>query len=235
MKVILCDDDAEYIASFRTLLENKLRSCYLDAEISEFHSGEQLLEAFRPFEYNIIFLDIEMDGRSGIDTANEIRKSDDKAIIVFLTHYPQYAPEGYKSRAFRYIRKNDPKDIINAYLDEIFSEYISMNKLITVIRKKKPVKVVIGDIKYAEISHRKITLYTPSEQIEYYGQMSDLCEKLEPYGFERIHKSMLVNMNYVEDIDKNYIVLKSGERFLISRNLKTHVKQRFMDAVLKRW
>ncbi|HIV86195.1 MAG TPA: LytTR family transcriptional regulator DNA-binding domain-containing protein, partial [Candidatus Monoglobus merdigallinarum] len=60
-------------------------------------------------------------------------------------------------------------------------------------------------------------------------------EKLEPYGFERIHKSMLVNMNYVEDIDKNYIVLKSGERFLISRNLKTHVKQRFMDAVLKRW
>lgn len=236
MKIALCDDDIQYISSFKNVILEKTAEFNIDnIEFAEFYSGEDLISNFIPMKYDVIFLDIEMKEKTGIDTANYIRQLDEQVIIIFLTCHSQYAPQGYRSRAFRYICKNDDSGLINKYLNEIIKEYLNNNKILTIIKNKKPIYIPIYSIKYALIKHRIITIYTLSLEYRYYGTLNELYQKLKPYGFEKIHKSILINFIYVKEICEDNIILKSGEKFLITRSMKKNVEQMYMDCMLKRW
>lgn len=236
MKIALCDDDVQYISFFKQLIINKAEEFRIEnIDISEFYSGEDLISDFSPMKYDVIFLDIEMKEKTGIETANYIRQLDEHVILIFLTCHSQYAPQRYKSRAFRYICKNDDSTLINKYLNEIIQEYLDNNKLLTITKNKKSIYIPIYSIKYASIDHRIITIYTLSGDYTYYGTMNELYKKLKPYGFEKIHKSILVNLDYVDKINEDNIVLKSGEKFLITRSMKKIAEQTYMNSILKRW
>ncbi len=72
-------------------------------DVAEFSDAETFLDNFR--EYEVIFLDIQMGGMSGMDAAREIRKRNEKVLIVFVTNMAQYAVESYEVEAYDFILK----------------------------------------------------------------------------------------------------------------------------------
>jgi len=88
MKIAVCDDNREYL----NIMSGEIREIYgSNAELDVFLKGEDLISATnQKNSYDIIFLDMEMDGISGIETANIIRKSDEQVIIIFVTSYSKY-------------------------------------------------------------------------------------------------------------------------------------------------
>ena len=112
MKIAICDDDKKLRKDLRHLIEVQLDFMAFAYEIEEYESGNCILEHMDKNEPDILFLDIEMPGMGGMDTAKVLRKFDKKVLIIFVTAYPDYVFQGYEVHAFHYILKPYKKEKI---------------------------------------------------------------------------------------------------------------------------
>ncbi len=103
MRIAICDDEKTFLVKLKKDISDILNGS--DYELAEFQSGESLLFAYNEQKYDIIILDIEMNGINGLDTAREIRRCDRSAVMAFLTSYESFAVQGYEVKAERYILK----------------------------------------------------------------------------------------------------------------------------------
>ena len=107
----------------------------ISCEIDTFSSGKELLElGIELIQYDIIFLDINMDEIDGIVTAQKIREYSSEIFIVFVTAYINYSLEGYKVDAARYLLKNNTnfEESIYECMDSILHKmnFVSVKKSI---------------------------------------------------------------------------------------------------------
>ena len=117
MKIAICDDEKNLRRDLRRLVEIHLELKGLSFSVSEYESGEQLLADSRSEDIDILFLDIEMPGKGGMETASLLRASGRKMLIIFITAYPDYVFQGYEVQAFHYILKPYQEKKIKEVLD----------------------------------------------------------------------------------------------------------------------
>lgn len=105
MKIALIDDQRVQLQETKQLLQDFLLQKKLDFEVNTFLSGEDFLETYCPFSYTIIFLDNYMEGMSGVEVAQQIRRQDSNCCLIFLTSSSEYMPEAFSCHAFDYLQK----------------------------------------------------------------------------------------------------------------------------------
>ena len=106
MRIALIDDDrAQIEALSRLVLAEVSNSGYPASKIEAFDSGEAFLAKWQPGAYDIMILDIFMDGLSGVDVARKIREADDTVRLVFCTTSNEFASESYEVNAQYYLHK----------------------------------------------------------------------------------------------------------------------------------
>ena len=91
--------------ALRVPLERKLQLLGEEYRILEYASGEALLAGSQTDGLDILFLDIEMDGLNGMETARSLRRMESDTILIFVTAYPDFVFQGYDVHAFHYILK----------------------------------------------------------------------------------------------------------------------------------
>jgi len=117
IKVAICDDDKEFRKNMHSIVEKHFLTKERSVWIVEFKNGNRLLASHVRFD--IIFLDIEMPGLNGIETALKLRKWDVNSKIVYVTNYENYKASAYKVHAFDYIDKPIETATVAAVLDDI--------------------------------------------------------------------------------------------------------------------
>ena len=107
LSVAICDDEPAVCREIEELLAGQLVRADLDGNTRVFPDGESLVRAYERGEadFQIVFLDIKMQAMNGISAAREIRRYDEKVLIVFITSSAEYVFRGYEVKAFRYILK----------------------------------------------------------------------------------------------------------------------------------
>ena len=122
MKIAVVDDfqkDRDYLA---IVLESYMKEQGIDGSVYGYPGGEEFLEAFnKSGRFDIVFLDIYMNGMDGMSVAKQLRQKDAECRLVFVTSSDSFAVEGYKVRAFRYLVKPYEKKELDDILDELFS------------------------------------------------------------------------------------------------------------------
>ena len=234
MRIAICDDEK----NIRELIGDKVTKQYPEAEIIFFSSGEELLLADKNID--LLFLDIQMSGRNGMDTARELRKKDKKVILIFVTAVEEYVFQAFDVGAFHYIVKpiNEAKfiDVLRKAVDELDSKRKDVNeteeRYLMINSGGVHTKVIFDDIVYAEIFNRKIVIHKLNDTIEYYGKMSDL-ESLAGDNFFRPHRAYLVNFKYVEKYDASTVYLENGSVLMAKQNYPEFVK-RYMKYIQRR-
>ena len=116
MKIAICDDEKEIRESLRKILEEYKEPF---EQIDLYTSGEELLECDR--NYDLLFLDIDMKGINGIETARKIRLKDKKIKIVYVTAYKEYASQAFSVHAFGYLLKPIKKEKIYRQIQDALS------------------------------------------------------------------------------------------------------------------
>ena len=234
MRIAICDDEK----NIRELIGDKVTKQYPEAEIIFFSSGEELLLADKNID--LLFLDIQMSGRNGMDTARELRKKDKNVILIFVTAVEEYVFQAFDVGAFHYIVKpiNEAKfiDVLRKAVDELDSKRKDVNeteeRYLMINSGGVHTKVIFDDIVYAEIFNRKIVIHKLNDTIEYYGKMSDL-ESLAGDNFFRPHRAYLVNFKYVEKYDASTVYLENGSVLMAKQNYPEFVK-RYMKYIQRR-
>ncbi len=227
LKIALCDDEKVYINKVKSYLTKILSDS--EFKISDFSSGNDLLKDYSISCFDIIFLDIEMTGFNGIETAKEIRNIDENVTIAFLTSHDDFAIQGYSVKAERFILKQQPENMYLEQLHSIINEYNQRNKLFQYINQNKTFNARLCDIQYFEVFNRTIVVHTNNSEFTYYGKISDLEEQYYKDGFIKPNKSYLVNLTYIKFIEKNDIIMKNGIIIGIGRSVKDKIIKEYLN------
>lgn len=227
MKIGICDDEKE----IRKMLEDKVHSLYPKADVLPYASGEELLAGDLP---DILLLDIRMEGKSGIETAEELRMMDKQLIIVFVTATEDYVFRAFDVDAVHYLVKPFSNDKFSEVLQKAVKRYEEGRRPeLANQQKDKPsllittggthITVNYEDIVYAEVFNRKVMIHTIDSDIEYYGKLKDLQEKAGE-GFYRSHRAYLVNFDFIRKYDAKIIYMKKGQALMAKQNYQGFVK-----------
>lgn len=234
LSILICDDDARMIATMRAATESVLKEAEKKAKIHTFTNAasisEQILSAC-----DIALLDIDFDGANynGMDIARKIRSLRSDTVIIFVTNFIEYAPEGYEVQAFRYILKRDLNTELKAVLPLALKQLNRETLRIQV--NGEIIKVPLDDILYLEVQQHNVTVVTrkltpdrkPNEYT-FYATLADLEERLEPLGFLRIHKSYLVNMKHLKKFQCREATLDNGMTLRVGEKSYAENKQKFL-------
>ena len=226
MRIAICDDEK----NIRELIKGKIANQYPNANIIFYNSGEELLLSDNPID--ILFLDIQMQGKNGMETARELRKKDKKIIIIFVTAVEEYVFQAFDVGAFHYIVKPIDDIKFTEVLHRAIEEWNAKQpinqepeeKYLMINNGGVHIKVTIDDIVYAEVFNRKVVIHKLNETIEYYGKMSDL-EALAGDSFYRPHRAYLINFKYVEKYDATTIYLEKGTALMAKQKYPEFVKK----------
>ncbi len=222
MQIAVCDDEKE----IRDLFAQKIRKLYPGAGLLLYESGEELLLSDE--EPDILLLDIQMPGKNGMETAKELRRKNKQVIIIFVTALDDFVFEAFDVGAFHYLVK--PFD------DRKFAEVLHNATEQSKNRKKpempsllintggKHITVNLEDLVYAEVFDRKLILHTMDAEIEYYGKMKELEEKVGNEFF-RTHRSYLVNFGFIRKYDATTVYLEKGQALMAKRKYQKFVEQ----------
>lgn len=226
VRIGICDDEK----NIRELVENKVLENYPEAETINFSSGEELL--FADIQLDILFLDIQMSGKNGMETAREVRKKDKNIVIIFVTAIEEYVFQAFDVGAFHYIVKPIDGAKFASVLHRAIEECCSRSKdvkepeesYVVINNSGVHTKVVLDEIIYAEVFNRKVVIHKLNETIEYYGKLSDL-ESVAGDSFFRPHRAYLINFKYVEKYDATTIYLEKGKVLMAKQNYSEFVKK----------
>ena len=107
-KIAICDDESQFRKLIREILKDYMDKNGTIYEIDDFGSGKDFVSlGIEMVKYKIVFLDINMGGLGGMETARKIRETSNDTFIAFITAFADYTLEGYKVDAVRYILKNN--------------------------------------------------------------------------------------------------------------------------------
>lgn len=192
--------------------------------LGSFVSPIDFMNYERSSEVQLIYLDINLPGMTGLDFLHSI---DVNAEVIFTTAYSEYAIQGYELNVTDYLVKpvefsrflkatNKAIGLINLKRGNINtrSEGYIMLKV-----DKKLMKFVISDIIYIQSDWNYIYVHTKEGKFMVLSTMKGIEEMLSKYNFIRIHKSYLINLDYFEFIEGNQVQV-GGVKLQVSRNYK---------------
>lgn len=230
INIALVDDDDEMRNKLASYIKKHEKECHLKFEVSEFKSAAKLLENYTEY-YNIIFMDIQMEGIGGIEAAEKIREKDNDVILIFVTNMPNYVITGYRVKALGYLLKPV------SYVDFIFQLQKSTDRLeaiknhyILVESAGEFIRIDLSQVMYIESSKHKVLIYTEKDAIEIYSSLKKLETILSKYYFARCNNCYLVNLRYVKKIAGNEVFFVNS-KLTISRAKKGDFMKALTDYI----
>lgn len=232
LRIAICDDEIRARDTLRFSLEKILLE-NIEEVVYEFSSGEGAIRWLRqhPGEIDLIFLDVEMEGISGIEAAQQIRNFDQKILIVFVTGYPDYVFDGYRVQALDYLLKPTDETRLRDVLHRV--RYVlsdSVEKQFTFRNADGIYRLYLSDILYCFSERRKVFVVTRNKTISLYAKLDDVQNQIGT-RFIRIHQRFLVNADAVEQI-QNDLVVVDGQNLPMSRSLRTEASKKLAKAML---
>lgn len=229
-KGAICENEIFQVEQLSKLFFKIEKEEHIKFHIDEFSSGEALLLAGYE-KYDFVILDIKMKGLTGIEVAKRIRKENEAIKIIFIAEREEEWAEGYRVNAYRYMIKPIDEEDFCLQIINLIQEMNKNRKFVLIRNEKELRKILISDIKYLEIVDRKVVLHSVGGVYRDNLSFRKWKEKLSPYGFSNPHNSYLVNLKYVEAIDKEYITLSSDEKIYVSQRKYKAFKDKFIKYV----
>ena len=213
IKIAVCDDDEKNLRDTLKLLE-QYKKFPLSADA--YTSGEALLAAGK--KYDILLLDIDMEGLDGIETARRIREADKEVKLIYVTNYSDYTIFAFGVHAFAYLLKPLKAEELYAQLDEVFAYGLSgPEQELEFQAKEGIVRIVPSRILCFEYLSRQVLMYTTERVWHLKRQFTELARQMEGYGFAMPHKSFVVNLHAVQRIHGYVITLTDGREIPLSQ------------------
>ncbi len=232
MNIGICDDEKGFRSSLRKVIERELQLSGMVYEICEFISGEELLSSLAAKAIDILFLDIEMTGMTGMEVARAIRRAAKDTVIIFVTAYPDFVFQGYEVRALHYILKpykeEKIKEVLHMALEEL---HICREQYYLVEQKSRTLRLPLRKVQYFQSDRKKVTAVMEHGREEFYGKLSEMEGQLPKY-FVRCHNRYLVNMNFVSRVEGSSC-LCGEEELPVSRGCRQELAVAFARMLLR--
>lgn len=227
VKIAICDDSTTDVEK----IEKYLEELPFSVDVDVFYSGADLFDYIKRQEeqYHLYFLDIELGDINGTDLAREIRRRDEKCLIVFLTGHPGYVYEIFDITVFDYIIKPVTRERMDQLMGRVKMTLEKQGRIFYYNFNKVRYGLNAEKIYLFQKNCRLIEIYTQKEGVlSTYMKMDEVMAQLNQQNFARISYSCIVNLKYVEEIKGQVIYMSNGMSMNIARNLIKEVKEKHL-------
>lgn len=229
VRIIICDDDRTFLDRLSADMESALDALNAKAKVYSYTQMESIPDSILS-GCDIAFLDIDFEGKryTGLDIARKIRAARRDAVIIFVTNYIEYAPEGYEVNAFRYVLKSDIQKKLPAYLPDALAQLRTERETMKIQNGGEQSHIPLSDILYMESQQHTVVIHTQQKEYRCYNSLTAQEEELESKGFLRIHNSYLVNMSHLTRYSSTEAVLSDGTVLRVSARSYAVQKQKYL-------
>lgn len=234
LDIAICDDEILQVDLVEKLIMRAVGPGDIDINIFKFLCGEDLITYCNSNEPHIIFLDMEMEGLDGIESAKKIREKNDKVIIIFVTGYKDYVFDVFEVNTFRYILKPIKMEQFQKALSDAIKKISEGKKtpketeFLVINRNKEKIMIAYNSIYYFEKYKNKVMVMADNQNTEFYGTFSELNMLLDKDKFIRVHQGYIANIDKIELITSKEVILKNGEKIPVSRRNAKEVREIFL-------
>ena len=214
--IAICDDEKQTVAQIGKLVSGFFRKKNMEASVVCFSGGEELLNYDKSID--ILFLDIQMNGMDGMETARKLRSRNFKGFLIFITVLQEMVFQSFEVQAYDYLLKPVVEKKFARTMERLLASMnnVSEEKLLVQRGYERSI-VSFADIIYAEIIDRKVYLHlVSSEVVDFYDRIENLEERLDSRFF-RCHRSYLINMQHLKSYKNGVAYMESGKEIPISR------------------
>ncbi|MDE6904562.1 MAG: LytTR family DNA-binding domain-containing protein [Lachnospiraceae bacterium] len=212
MNIAVVDDEKVIRQHICSLIKKQSPGCRL----MSFASGEELVQS--NIRFDIIFLDIRMEGLNGIETAKNLKEKQKDILLIFITGMKEYVFDALDLYAFQYLLKPLDEKKFGEVLERALAEAGKRKERKILFVKAKNLTLDQSDILYIESRGKKVGIHTvrAEEDIEIYAVMEELSAQLGE-EFYRCHRGYIVNLAYIAEYGKDSITLTNGARVYLAK------------------
>lgn len=231
MRIAIVDDDERFSKEVAAAVGMYFEKNRKNVSLERFSNGRRLLcQLSEHVNYDVYFLDVEMEYMTGIELAGAIRMSDNQASIVFLTSHEKYAIDGYSCQACGYLTKDTWKEKLPALLDQIWKrEKERTERFYQIQTERKYDRICIDDIVYLEREGKNVRFYCRDNRTYWErNSLGEVFKRLPSEEFAYVNRGQIVNAKYTTHIDQETIELDSRITLQLSRGHITEIRQKIM-------
>ena len=226
IRIALCDDDLPFLQHLHQAAGQWFADHQIPFSCTDFSSAKLLLDSLQTIRFDLFFLDIEMPEMDGMQLAKQIRETLPDSVILFLTSHDEFAPDGYRVQALRYLSKQTWKKYLNEALSAAMAQ----------LEKQESGSLAVshyGDLQripYREILYiRHIARYCQivtraGKTIQDERGIKKLFEIIGDERFIFIDRGAFINLDYIQRIENGQAVMTNNDSLPISRRLLPQVK-----------
>ena len=234
IKIGICDDMAEEVRKQKAMVERIAERLGENMEVHVFEEGEELLQDIQTYGHmDILFLDIEMEGKSGLDIARSIRETDFQTILIFISAYDQYCKSLIEVQPFAFLDKPVTEYDLEEILKKVLRVRFAEHERFLFSYQKHRYSIPMHKTMYLESIGRKISIHCIEEHYQFNGKLNEVESEISKarIRFARIQVSYYVNLNYIKEWNYDSIKMDDGTEISISRKYRKAMKQFYMGML----
>ncbi len=227
-KVAICDDENIIRDNLCSLCDDVLNFKRLEHSIESFDNAEALEQAMEVGNtFDLIILDIELTGKSGIDFAQEMRRNNNMTSIIFVSSHERYLKYGYNIQPIHFLIKPvDFNMLYNAISADLRINHSTSQIMLNF--KNKSYTINTSDIIFIEIIGHSLYIHTSENKIAFRQTMAEIEQMLPGEFFCRCHNSYIVNLRYIDEFSRKEIILNNGTILPIGRSYCDSFQKKFI-------
>ncbi|ANU53468.1 response regulator transcription factor [Acutalibacter muris] len=233
IKFAICDDEPQMAREIADQLASYMKETAGGYSVECFSSGYALLKSSE--EFDVIFLDIQMERPDGMETARLLRQRDNHSLLVFVTVLKECVFDAFQVEAYDYLLKPLDRARFRQTMDRALGWLERDAAKNLVIQRGSGCQVVLlSDLMYCEVLGRKIYLHkNDGRVVDYYDRLEELEQRVDSRFF-KCHRSYLVNLDYVSGCQGGQVLLQRGERLPVSRLRERELTQALLRHMKER-
>lgn len=230
MKIAVCEDHGEEALWLEKMIKKWAAKRRLPVSVTIFADAEQFWFSYEPgVSFDVLFLDIQMPGESGLVLAKKLREKGDAVPLIFVTGIDDFVSEGYDVQAVHYLVKPVKEEKIGECLDRVCQNMEQAEPFLLLETEQGTVKLLQKDILKVEIFAHRCVYTTLQKEYAVSQSLKDAEEGLASDWFVHSHRSILVNLYHIEAITRQRVFLTGGHEALVSRRLYMELNRAFIS------
>ena len=232
VKIAICDDEEKSVVLHEKIVKECLQLAGIGYEITTYTQSQNLLYDITDdaFFYDLILLDIEMPGISGMEIPQQIKGYLPNVRIIFVTSHTEYAIDAFELSIFRYVPKNNLEvKLTAAVIDAAKLIELEAGQEYTIQTANRMEKIPYKDIFYIQRDGKNASIVSNTGTSKVRKSLQQVFEELNTPEFIFIDRGYIVNIIQIMKISDSTAILKNGEQLPISRSHLQEVKQKINE------
>lgn len=240
IRIGICDDEEFFREELDKLVSVYANETEQDFFIHTYSKAEDVANDIleKGEVYELLFLDVEMDGMTGMEAAQKLRKAGYKGVICFVSSKCHYAFDAFGVEAIGYVHKPakylDVKSIIKKAIAQIHyqrDEEEAQKRYIEIVTQNEKATVDLHNVLYMEKRRNQCVIHMEDSEIVCYETLKSLYERIDKTKFSFTHQGFIVNFDKIKEVKKDTVCFGAGREIPVSRRYQGELRERHMNKI----